>query len=67
MKKNGGRERWKESNVIWKFLNASLGWMLFLFIQKKNDLSKLESFSTSKLIVTLIYGEFYYGIVLYDL
>jgi hypothetical protein len=67
LKKNGGRERWKESNVIWKFLNASLGWMLFLFIQKKNDLSKLESFSTSKLIVTLIYGEFYYGIVLYDL
>jgi len=34
------------------------------FNKKNNDLSKLESFSTSKVIVTLIYGEFYYGVVL---
>ncbi len=34
------------------------------FHKKNNDLSKLESFFTSKIIVTLIYGEFYYGFVL---
>jgi len=34
------------------------------FHKKNNDVSKLESFSTSKIIVTLIYGEFYCGVVL---
>jgi hypothetical protein len=34
------------------------------FHKKNNDLSKLESFSTSKITVTLISGEFYYGVVL---
>ncbi len=34
------------------------------FHKKNNDLCKLESFPTSKIIVALIYGQFYYGVVL---
>jgi hypothetical protein len=48
----------------WKLLECKSSLNVIPFHRKNNDLSKLESFSASKIIVTSIYGEFYHGVVL---